>query len=65
MQNNDLKNHLAYVSTNFCFSVKVIKILEILNLTITENLAIVENAEIKLNKVQGESRIIIKNKLNY
>jgi hypothetical protein len=31
--------------------VKVMKILETLNLTIIEILAIVENAEIKLNKV--------------
>jgi hypothetical protein len=41
------------------------KILETLNLTIIEILAIVENAEIKLNKVWGEFGVIVKNKLNY
>jgi hypothetical protein len=28
IQNNNLKNYIAYISTNFCFLVTVIKILE-------------------------------------
>lgn len=35
----------------------------LLNLTITESLVIVENAENKLNEVQGESEVSIKIKL--
>lgn len=64
MQNNELKNNLAYISANFCFLVEVIKKLETSNLTIIESLAIVENAANTLNEVQGESGVIIKNKLN-
>ncbi|KAF0747085.1 DUF659 domain-containing protein [Aphis craccivora] len=67
MQNNELKNNLAYISANFCFLVEVIKKLETSNLTIIESLAIVENAANTLNEVQGvqvKSGVIIKNKLN-
>ena len=64
MQNNDLNNHLVYISNSGCFLVKIIKKLETSNPTIIESLAIVENAAIKLNEVQGESGVIIKNKLN-
>jgi len=45
--------------------VKIIKKLKTSNPTIIESLAIMENAAIKLNEVQGESGVIIKNKLNY
>jgi len=59
MQNNYL--NLAYIiSKNCCFLVKVIKQLEILNLTINDSLAIVEMQVNKLNKVQRESGVIIK-----
>jgi hypothetical protein len=40
-QNNNLINYLAYVSTDFCFLVKVIKIIKTTNLTIILFLAIV------------------------
>jgi len=61
MQNNELKNNIAYILANFYFLVEVIKKLETSNLTIIESLAIVENAANTLNEVQGESRVIIKN----
>ncbi|CAI6368163.1 unnamed protein product [Macrosiphum euphorbiae] len=65
MQNNELKNNLAYILANFCFLVEVIKKLETSNLTLVESLEIVENAANTLSEVQGESGVIIKNKLNY
>jgi len=64
MQDNELKNNLAYILANFCFLVEVIKTFETSNLTIIESLVIVENAANILNKVQGESGVIIKNKIN-
>jgi hypothetical protein len=44
--------------------VEVIKQFETLKLTMIESLAIKEKAEIKLNELRGEFRVIIKNKLN-
>jgi len=44
--------------------VEVIKKLETSNLTLVESLEIVENAANTLSEVQGESGVIIKNKLN-
>lgn len=64
MQNNELKINLAYILANFCFLVEVIKKLETSNLTLVESLEIVENAANTLSEVQGESGVIIKNKLN-
>jgi len=43
-QNNDLKNHLAYISANYCFL--IIKKLGPSNLTIIESL---KNAASRLN----------------
>lgn len=64
MQNNELKNNSANILANFCFLVEVIKKLETSNLTLVESLEIVENAANTLSEVQGESGVIIKNKLN-
>jgi hypothetical protein len=45
MQNDELKNNLAYILSNFCFLVEVIKKLETSNLTLVESLAIVSTMQ--------------------
>jgi len=60
MQNNVPKNHLAYISANFWFLIKIKSKLETSNLNIIESLAIEENAASKLNEVLGEPAVIIK-----